>query len=107
MKMFNRWIFKKLKQAAEQEQKDREEKEMNQISSAKVSRGLAIGSGPSLDSDKGIRFQVYRANGGMVVETNMYDQHKDRHNRGLYIITDEQDLGKEIAKIITMESLKQ
>lgn len=68
---------------------------------------IGIGRGPSLDSDKGIRFQVYKANGGMVVETSMYDRHKDRHHNSLHIITDEQDLGKEIAKIITMESLKQ
>lgn len=106
MKIFNRWIFKKLKEAAEQEQKDREEKEMNYAVSTKAA-GLSIGRGPSLDSDKGIRFQVYKANGGMVVETSSYDRHKDRHHNSLHIITDEQDLGKEIAKIITMESLKQ
>jgi hypothetical protein len=68
---------------------------------------ISIGRGPSLDSDKGIRFQVYKANGGMVVETSMYDRHKDRHHNSLHIINDEQDLGKELAKIITMETLKQ
>ena len=68
--------------------------------------GRAIPS-HSLDSDKGIRFQVYKANGGMVVETSMYDRQKDRHHNGLYIITDEQDLGKELSKIVTMETLKQ
>jgi hypothetical protein len=68
---------------------------------------ISIGRGPSLDSDKGIRFQVYKANGGMVVETSTYDRHKDRSYNGLYIITDDQDLGKEISKIITMETLKQ
>jgi hypothetical protein len=68
---------------------------------------IGIGRGPSLDSDKGIRFQVYKANGGMVVETSTYDRHKDRSYNGLYIITDGKDLGQEIAKIITMETLKQ
>ena len=67
---------------------------------------IGIGRTPTLDSDKGIRFQVYKATGGVVVETTMYDNHKDRHYHGLYIITDEQDLGKEIGKIITMETLK-
>ena len=107
MKMFNRWILKKLKQAAEQEQIDLQEKEMNYAVSPKQHTGISIGRGPSLDSDKGIRFQVYKANGGMVVETSMYDRHKDRHHNSLHIITDEQDLGKELAKIITMETLKQ
>ena len=108
MKMFNRWVFKKLKQAMEQEQRDKQEEEMNSVSvKMATGGGLAIGRGPTLDSNKGIRFQVYKATGGMVVETSMYDQHRDRHTNGLYIITDDQDLGKEIAKIITMETLKQ
>ena len=107
MKMFNQWVFKKLRQAAEQEQKDSQEREMNAVSIKMGTSGLGIGRGPSLDSNKGIRFQVYKATGGMVVETSMYDQHRDRHTNGLYIITDDQDLGNEIAKIITMETLKQ
>jgi hypothetical protein len=72
-----------------------------------TANSIGIGRGPSLDSDKGIRFQVYKANGGMVVETSTYDRQKDRSYNGLYIITDDKDLGKEIAKIITMETLKQ
>ena len=99
MKLFRNWLIRKARQIQE-ESNDREMIKMNTAS-------MAIGRGPTLDSDKGIRFQVYKANGGMVVETSMYDRHKDRHHNSLYIITDEQDLGKEIAKIITMETLKQ
>lgn len=101
---FTRWVIKSLKNTLAEEQREKEEYEMNQV---KVSRGIGISTGPSLDSDKGIRFQVYKANGGMVVETSMYDRQRDRHFNGLHIITDEQDLGKELAKIITMETLKQ
>ena len=72
-----------------------------------TANSIGIGRGPTLDSDKGIRFQVYKANGGMVVETSTYDRHKDRSHSGLYIITDGKDLGQELAKIITMETLKQ
>jgi hypothetical protein len=108
MRFLNRWIYKKLKKAAEQEQQDRQDEEMNAVSMKMATSGsIGIGRGPTLDSNKGIRFQVYKATGGMVVETSMYDQHRDRHTNGLYIITDDQDLGKEIAKIITMETLKQ
>lgn len=60
----------------------------------------------SIDSDRGIRLAAYKAQGGMVVETNFYDRIKDRSHRTLHIITDDQDLGKEIGKIITMETLK-
>ena len=67
---------------------------------------LSVSDDHSLDSDKGIRLAAYKANGGMVVETNFYDRIKDRSHRTLHIITDDQDLGKEIGKIITMETLK-
>jgi hypothetical protein len=43
----------------------------------------------------------------MIIETNFYDRRKDQSNRSLHIITDDKDLGEEISKIITMESLKQ
>ena len=71
-----------------------------------TAKSIGIGRSHSLDSDKGIRFQVYKANGGMVVETSMYDRHKDRSHNSLHIITDDKDLGKEIGRIITMETLK-
>jgi hypothetical protein len=53
-----------------------------------------------------MRFNIYHASGGRVVETNSYDRHKDRHKRSLYVITSDQDFGREIDKIITMEALK-
>jgi hypothetical protein len=59
----------------------------------------------SLQSD-GMRFQLYRANGGYVVETRSYDRKSDRNTNKLYIIKDEEDVGETIGKIITMESLR-
>jgi hypothetical protein len=75
---------------------------------SKLSRrnALSVADDHSLDSDKGIRITAYKAQGGMVVETNFYDRIKDRSYRTLHIITDDKDLGKEIGKIITMETLK-
>ena len=101
---FTRWMLKSLKEAVSEEQREKEVQAMNQI---KIPRGISVGTGPSLDSDKGIRFQVYKANGGMIVETAMYDRNRDRHITGLHIITDDKDLGQELGKIITMETLKQ
>ena len=69
-----------------------------------IGRSIAVST---LDSDRNIRFNVYKATGGTIVETSFYDRHKDRHNASLHIITDDQDIGKEIGKIITMETLKQ
>jgi hypothetical protein len=67
---------------------------------------LSVSDCHSIDSDKGIRLAAYKANGGMVVETIFYDRVKDRSHRTLHIITEDQDLGYEIGKIITMETLK-
>jgi len=54
----------------------------------------------------GFNLKVYKASGGTVIETSAYDRQKDRHHTGLYVITDDKDLGTEISKIITMENLK-
>ena len=59
-----------------------------------------------IDHEKALRFNVYHANGGRVVEISAYDRQKDRHKRSLYVITSDQDFGREIDKIITMEALK-
>lgn len=59
-----------------------------------------------LSSNKYIQFKVYNANGGRVIETRKYDEVRDRSIFGLYAVANDQDLGAEIEKIITMESLK-
>ena len=55
---------------------------------------------------EGMRFQLYRASGGYVVETRYYDQKNDRHHHKLYIVQEDEDVGHAIGKIITMESLR-
>lgn len=53
-----------------------------------------------------IRFKVFRANGGVVVQTDTYDKKTDRQHNSLHVIVEGQDLGQELGKIITYESLK-
>jgi hypothetical protein len=59
-----------------------------------------------IDNDRGISFKVYKATGGTIIETSFYDRQKDRHHNSLHVITDDKDIGKELGKIITMETLK-
>jgi hypothetical protein len=59
-----------------------------------------------ISRETSVRFEIHQAAGGRVVQTRRYDRQKDRHAEGLYIITPDQDFGREIDKIITMESLK-
>jgi hypothetical protein len=70
--------------------------------------GLAIASdseGPNIQS-QGFRLNVYSASGGTIVETTKYDRQKDDHRHSLHVVTDDKELGEELAKIITMESLR-
>ena len=57
-------------------------------------------------SGSGIRFEVYRANGGTVIETRRNDRRTGDSVYELHVISADQDIGEEIGKIITMESLK-
>ena len=57
-------------------------------------------------SATGIRFEVYRANGGTVIETRRNDRRTGDSLFELHVISGDQDIGDEIGKIITMESLK-
>ena len=75
----------------------------------KIDRGQGISideDSIQLSREKSIRFEIHSANGGRVVQTRRYDTHKDRHIENLYIITGEQDFGREIDKILTMEALR-
>ena len=66
---------------------------------------VAVDETPSLSGD-GMRFQLFRATGGYVIETRQYDSKNDRNNYKLYIVKDDEDVGQAFGKIITMESLR-
>ena len=57
-------------------------------------------------SATGIRFEVYRANGGTVIETRRQDRRSGDSLFELHVISGDQDIGEEIGKIITMEALR-
>ena len=61
--------------------------------------------GPNIQS-QGFRLHVYNASGGTIVETTKYDRKSDENRHSLHVVTDDKDLGDELAKIITMESLR-
>ena len=61
--------------------------------------------GPNIQS-QGFRLNVYTASGGTIIETTKYDRQKDDHRHSLHVVTDDKELGEELAKIITMESLR-
>jgi hypothetical protein len=69
--------------------------------------GIAIVDceGPDLDS-QGFRLKIYGASGGTIIETTKYDRKSDENRHSLHVVTEDKDLGEELAKIITMEQLR-
>ena len=99
-----RWMLKAVKDAVDAE------RNANQVSIGLQPdvKSLRIGrSEASIDQpERAIHFTVYSANGGRVIETRRYDRKTDRHANNLYVVTSEQDFGREIDKIITLEALR-
>lgn len=61
----------------------------------------------SLSSDnEPLRFTVYNASGGKIVEISHYDSKQDRHNTSLHIITSDEDFGDSLGKIVFVELIK-
>ena len=78
-----------------------------EYSNAKSSTNSIGGARDSKELDgEPLRFNIFRANGGTVVQTYVYDRQKDRNLQQLHIVGHDQDLGKSLGKIITMESLR-
>jgi hypothetical protein len=68
---------------------------------------IASNSVERLDlSSQGFRLNVYGASGGTIVETTKYDRKSDESRHSLHVVTEDKDLGEELAKIITMEQLR-
>ena len=57
------------------------------------------------DNGDGLTLTVYSATGGKIIRVSWYDRKTDRTNSALHIITQDEDLGEELAQIITRESL--
>lgn len=53
-----------------------------------------------------VRFAIYPASGGWIIEHNKLDRFKDSQGPTLTIITDFDDLGKTVEHIITLEALR-
>jgi hypothetical protein len=49
---------------------------------------------------------MFKASGGWAIEFRQYDHKNDRVDTNLYVVNDEEELGKHVSQIITMEALK-
>jgi hypothetical protein len=80
-----------------------DDRKMATLSSARTGRP----HGNTLSNDnEPLRFTVYNASGGKIVEISHYDQRTDRHHTSLHIITSDEDFGESLGKIAFLEVLK-
>ena len=96
-----KWFKKKFKQWSIEAWQSAQEKEVV------VSEGIGIVGSNSLRSDPVLNFTIYNAVGGKIVEFRYHDRKSDRSHTQMYIIGKDDDFGEKIAKIATLEALKQ
>lgn len=92
MKWFYRQLARKLKQASHCDNEIMKEASLQPIR--------------SIENDRTMNFSVTRASGGWVIEQRVYERKTDRNVSSLHIITEDQDLGQELGKILMLASMK-
>lgn len=104
MKWFYRWLSNKI-----QDSQYTDEAQSAHIGLAtKPNRPRKINTIRESDelNSEPITFKMFKASGGWAIEFRQYDSRNDRVDTNLYVVNDEEELGKHISQIITMEALK-
>lgn len=103
MKWFYKWLGNKLLSGQEM---DAEPASVNLIGRPSKSRRIeSVRESDTLNTEP-ISFKMFKANGGWAIEFRQYDHKNDRVDTSLYVVSNEEELGRHISQIITMEALK-
>jgi hypothetical protein len=107
MKIIRNTIKAIMKWAVSDKQNDYERESPMPVSyNGTLKSSGSVRASSSLDEfNNGFNFTVFNATGGKVIRVHSYDPKQDRHISNLYIITDKEDFGEELAQIITRDSL--
>lgn len=101
MKWFDNWFKKKCKQAWDNSSRaDDAETVVCSSSRHKLNTDY--------DDERVVHLRIYSASGGCIVEASKYDKSRDQTRTRMYVFPDSEgtDLGNELSKIVTMESLR-
>ncbi len=74
--------------------------------SSSIKGRLSGHDGIDQDCHEPMRFTIYNANGGKILETRTYDKRNDRWISSLHVIENNENFGDSIGKIIFTEMLK-
>ena len=106
MKWFDRWFAKQAKKAWEAAQADSRGEWPHEKHSRLVSATKSPGIHNELDSRGAATIRIHGAHGGKVIEISHWDERKSEHERDLYIVRDDAELGPELTSIIMQHSLR-
>lgn len=68
-------------------------------------RPLAVRASDEVEVE-GLRFNVMKATGGLILQLRTYDRKTDRSNYNTYIITDDEPIAERVGQIVALEILK-
>ncbi len=98
---FFRWFGYKIDRHMNESEYEPAQRKTRAIPSTSTSIDRSLG-----DHRQTMNLQIHSASGGYVLEFSKYDRKRDEHERNLHIITEQEQLGEAIAKIITVEMLR-
>lgn len=102
LKWFYRWLDNKI---SDSRYEDSEAIPSHLSGRNRIRKTATVRESDELSSEA-IQFRMYKALGGWAIEFRQYDNRTDRYDTNLYVVNDEEELGKHISQIITMEALK-
>jgi hypothetical protein len=84
---------------------------MNKLNKVQESQGnIPLAISRDIDEDTNfphtVRFNITSARGGYICTVSRYDERKDRNDRIVYVINEDEDISKKIADIVSMEMLR-
>ena len=105
LKWFYKWLDNKLSDSRYIDEGDTIPTASNPIRGGGKTRRLSVRESDDLNTEP-ITFKMFKASGGWAIEFRQYDNRNDRVDTSLYVVNDEEELGKHISQIITMEALR-
>jgi hypothetical protein len=105
MKWFYKWLASKIDDSKYEDSGEAISMSAGNSTRPKSHRIAKVRESDELGSEP-ITFKMFKASGGWAIEFRQYDNRNDRVDTSLYVVNDEQELGKHVSQIITMEALK-
>ncbi len=107
MMWFDKWFYKKAKQAWENKSKFDHEEAYKQEKALRMIGQNAMVEKSRPEGENRISFDLSSAVGGKILNVRHYDHRSDRHESQTYVIPAGDDIGERVAKIINLEMFKQ